>query len=115
MAILYIKNLEIKAKHGVYEHEKQNEQRFLVNVELTVDVTKSSSSDDLNDTVDWELITNTIINIVQNNTFNLMERLAREIAVKILQDKRIEKIIVNIEKIDAFESGTPGITIEMTN
>ncbi len=111
---VYIKDLVVAGKHGVHEHEKESPQRFSIGVELALSETKATVSDNLKDTVDWSRLRADIIKIVEDNTYNLMERLAMEIAAKMLEDKRVAKTVVTIDKIDAFESGVPGVRLEVS-
>ncbi len=110
---VYIKDLVIVGKHGVHEHEKESPQRFKVAVELTLTDTKATISDNLRDTADWSRLKADIIDIVEKKSYDLMERLAMEIAAKMLSDKRVAKAVVSIDKIDAFESGVPGVRLEV--
>lgn len=110
---VFIKDLVIAGKHGVHEHEKESPQRFNVTVELNLAATKATVSDDLLDTADWSRLRRRIIDIVEGKSYNLIERLAMEIAAKMLEDKRIAKAIVTIDKMDAFESGVPGVRLEV--
>ncbi len=112
MAVIYIKDLIVEAKHGVHPHEKENAQRFQINAELIVDITKAAVTDDLNDTINYSEVRDTIIDTLQNNSFNLLERLSQEVADQILQDKRVEKLTLTIDKLDAFESGVPALKVE---
>ena len=111
---LYIKDLVIVGKHGVNELEKQSPQRFKVTVELSIAGSKAIVSDKLSDTPNWSHLRNDIVKIVEDHSYDLMERLAMEIAVKMLEDKRVAKTVVIIDKIDAFESGVPGVQLEIT-
>ncbi|HEX5744228.1 MAG TPA: dihydroneopterin aldolase [Candidatus Saccharimonadales bacterium] len=110
---VFIKDLVIAGKHGVNDHEKESPQRFNVTVELNLAATKATISDNLLDTADWSRLRRRIIAIVEGKSYNLIERLAMEIAAKLLEDKRIAKAIVTIDKIDAFESGIPGVRLEV--
>lgn len=111
MSALYIKDLIIEAKHGVHKHEKQTKQRFLVSVELTIDLSRAAHTDNLADSLDWLLLKEEIVTITQTNSFNLMERLAQVIADAMLAHHGVSKVIVAIDKLDAFESGIPGIRL----
>jgi FolB domain-containing protein len=113
MSSIYIKDLIIEAKHGVHEHEKQTSQRFLINVELTIDLSRAGRSDDLADSLDWSLLRQEIVTITQNNSFNLMERLAQVIADAMLAHRGVNEVSVAVDKIDAFKSGIPGVRINM--
>lgn len=111
MSTIFLKNLVITAKHGVYDSEKVIEQRFKINLELEADNDLSSESDNVKDTIDYAYVRQVVINTIQNNTFNLIERLAQEISDQVLMDTRILQITVSISKLDAFETGIPGIKI----
>ena len=115
MPVIYIKNLIIQAKHGVHQRERTNAQSFKISVELTVNSSKAGISDNLDDTVNWSQVRDIIVNTVQNNSFNLVERLAREVADQILLDKRISKAVVTIDKPEAFQTGIPGVRLEINN
>jgi dihydroneopterin aldolase len=77
--------------HGVFEHEAKNGQDFFVDLEISLDLTKSSKSDDLKDTIVVEEIT--------GERVELIERLAGRIADRIKgQFAEIEKIAVTVHK-----------------
>lgn len=113
--VIYIKDLVVEARHGVHLEEKQHAQRFIFNVELTLDSDRAGTSDDLADTLDYSALRQMIIDTAQNNSFNLIERLAREVADQILRDKRVQKAVVAIDKPDVYDSGTPGVRLEVTS
>ena len=113
MAIIRIRDMIIDAKHGVHEHEKQNAQRFSVSVEVTVDTADAGRSDDLSDTLDWSGLKQKVTATVRDNSFNLIERLVQEVADQVLLDQRVEEVVVTIEKLDAFDTGAPGIRLDL--
>jgi dihydroneopterin aldolase len=110
---VFIKDLVVAGKHGVHEHEKESPQRFNVTVELELAAAKATISDNLADTADWSGLRRRIIAIVEGKSYNLIERLAMEIAASMLEDKRVARAIVTIDKMDAFESGVPGVRLEV--
>ncbi|HYH36013.1 MAG TPA: dihydroneopterin aldolase [Candidatus Saccharimonadales bacterium] len=110
---LFIKDLIVAGKHGVHDHEKENPQRFGVSVELDIADSSAVHSDDLTDTPDWSKLRDAIIAIVEDKTYDLVERLAMEIAAKMLEAEGVSRAVVTIDKIDAFESGTPGVRLEV--
>ena len=111
MTTLHIKDLIIEAKHGVHNHEKRTKQRFQVSVELDVDLSRAATTDNLADSLDWSILRDEIITIVQTNSFNLMERLAQVIAEAMLKHHGVNQVSVTIDKIDAFKSGVPGVRL----
>jgi dihydroneopterin aldolase len=111
MSVIYIKDLVVEGKHGIHPHEKATAQHFSISVELTVNTSKAALSDGLADTVDWSKLRDMITDTVQNESFNLVERLAQQLADRILADRRVEKLTLSIDKLDAFGNGLPGIRI----
>lgn len=111
MSQLFLKDLIIEAKHGVHEYEKINPQRFSITVKLEVDTPKAFISDDIEDTVSYSDLRNTIIEITKNNSFELLERLAQVICDDILVDKRIKELTISIEKLDIYSDTVPGIRV----
>ncbi len=112
MPVLYIKDLVVEGKHGVHLHEQTTPQRFRINVELTIDTSKAAASDGLADTVNWSELRDMVTDTVRNRSFGLVERLAQALADQILADGRVEKLVLSVDKLDAFPSGIPGIRIE---
>jgi dihydroneopterin aldolase len=112
LAIIYLKDLIVEATHGLHQHEKEQVQRFKINVEVSFDASNAVRSDDIKDTVNWSDLRQKVINVAQDNSFNLVERLAQQVANDILLDKRVEAVTVSIDKLDAFGNGIPGVKIE---
>ncbi len=110
---IIINDLIVEAKHGVHQNEKLVAQRFNICVEVALISDKASKTDNLHDTVDWSNLRKQIIDTTVNNSFNLVEKLAGEIAVEILTDNSVNKVRVAIQKLDAFKSGTPEVVIEL--
>ena len=113
MLVIYIRDLVVEAKHGVHQREKEEAQRFVINLEVTVEDLPATVSDDLAETLNYSELRQTTIDTAQNNSFNLIERLAQAIADQILTDKRIRKLTISIDKPDVYDNGTPGIKLEI--
>ena len=69
--------------HGVFEAERANGQDFYVDVELEVDLTRASVSDDVTDTINYAEVTDMVIEEITNNPVSLIEKLAGRIAERI--------------------------------
>lgn len=69
--------------HGVFETERANGQDFYVDVELEVDLTRASVSDDVNDTINYAEVTDLIVEEITTNPVSLIEKLAGRIAERI--------------------------------
>lgn len=81
---LYFNRMSFYGYHGVFEAEAQLGQRFFVDLELQLDLTKAGNSDDLHDTVNYVEIFEQVRKIVENERFNLIEALAARIADQLL-------------------------------
>jgi len=114
MSAIFIKDLIVEGHHGANPGEKDTAQRFGVSVELTFDMAAAARSDEVDDTLNWSQVRDTIVETVHDTSFNLVERLAKEIADRLMQDMRITKLQLNIDKLDAFVSGVPGVNYERT-
>lgn len=115
MDTIFIENLTYTGIHGVYKKEHHIPQRFTIDVRMDVTTTDTSSrSDDVSHTVDYTKTRDIVKNIIEGTHCNLVEKIAHDIASSILEDKRIESCEVTIKKPDAFDVGTPGVTIRRT-
>ena len=110
MSTIYIRDLVVEGVHGWHDHEKNKPQKFSISVELDVE-TKAGQSDQLHDTVNWSEIRDQITSTVEGNSFNLIEKLAQTIADELLQDHKIKKATVAVDKLEAFASGVPGVRV----
>ncbi len=113
MDTVFIRNLSVHGKHGVYEHERTGEQEFLIDIEAVFDTKPAAASDKLEDTVDYDAFAQVAQDIVKKNSFYLIERLADTIAHELLRkDDRLASVRVTIQKPAALKSGIPGVSIE---
>ena len=85
--------------HGVFEHEGKNGQDFFVDLEISLDLTKASKSDDLSDTVDYGALTDLVVEEITGERVSLIEKLAARIAERARSEfPEIEKISVTVHK-----------------
>ena len=97
---LSIQNIEIEAPLGVFDFEKKNKNNFLVSVDLWGDYEKSMHSDELRDTLDYQLIFE-IAHEVLAKGGNIIEAAAQQIIEKIfLLDFPLTKVRVYIQKLN---------------
>lgn len=104
MAKLYIKNLRIKTTIGVFPHERKKKQLIFLNFRLEFNSSHAETSDDINDTVNYDTLTKKITDSVNKMTFHLLEALARHIMSLILKDRRITRAVVEIIKPSAIKN-----------
>ena len=99
---IYIKDLEIYAYHGVNPEEKQNGQRFIISIELSLSLREAGLSDDLNTTVNYSDVCNTVEKVFTSKKHDLIEKCAEQIAEHILVDfSPVQKVKVIVKKPEA--------------
>lgn len=113
---IFIKNLILQARIGVYDFEQETTQRLQISISVGVEDEKGIGIDDLARTVSYEDITNQVKAIVSHTHFHLVETLAETIVETILEDKRVYVTRVMIEKLDIIpEAEGVGVEIERWN
>ena len=98
---LAVLGLECWAHHGVFEHERREGQRFLVDLVLGVDTQPAAASDDLSETVDYGSLTVAVKAAVEKDPVDLIETLAQRIADVCLTNDRVHWVRVTVHKPDA--------------
>ncbi len=111
MDYIHIDNLSFSGKHGVYANERRVEQEFIISLRLGFDTKGAGKSDDLSDTVDYQKVKDVVAEIIEGSSRYLIEKLAEEIATRILEDARVQSAEVTIKKTAVWDNGTPGVTI----
>jgi dihydroneopterin aldolase len=81
---IFITGVVIHARHGVMEHETEVGQRFVIDLELSVDLSESSHTDRLADTVSYSNVVATATAAFKNTNYKLLERAAGAVADAIL-------------------------------
>lgn len=99
---ILIQDLLLRTIIGVNEEERVNRQDVVVNVVMYVDTRAAGASDDIVDTVNYRTIAKEIASSVENSSFYLVERMADQVARICLQDLRVNKVRVRVEKPGAL-------------
>jgi dihydroneopterin aldolase len=81
--LIRISGIKAFGYHGVFETERANGQDFFVDVELEVDLTRASVSDDVKDTINYAEVTDIVVEEITTNPVSLIEKLAGRIAERI--------------------------------
>ncbi|WP_231123510.1 dihydroneopterin aldolase [Nocardioides sambongensis] len=98
---LSVLGIECWGHHGVFEHEKRDGQRFVVDLTLGVDTAPAAASDDLRNTVDYGSLVDEVARSVAGDPVDLIEALAQRVAEVCLLDTRVEWARVTIHKPNA--------------
>lgn len=110
---ILINDLVLMMSIGIYEQEKQVPQRVIINLEALLAESHAHLSDDIADAVSYEVLINEITALSQARHYELVETFAEDIAQMALQDQRIARIKLRVEKPDIIENTrSVGIEIE---
>lgn len=102
MSEIEISGLEFSACHGLYESEKKNPQPFVFDIKMQVDFDEAAACDDLNKTVNYGEACAAVKQVVTENCFDLIETLARECALCVLERfQRVSSVTVRVDKPNA--------------
>lgn len=97
-----IKNLRLKTIIGIYDWEKKNKQEVRIHLEILFDGKKAALSDQIEKTLDYEEIWNQVSFFVEENRFNLIEKIAYDVAQIVLQNEKALEVRVEVEKPGAL-------------
>jgi 7,8-dihydroneopterin aldolase/epimerase/oxygenase len=95
MGRIYLKNIRLYAFHGCMDEEGKIGSDYVVNVFVDTDLSHSSLSDDLKDTVDYVAL-HTIVKKEMSIRAKLLEKVADRILKRILKEHP-EVVLVNVK------------------
>lgn len=98
MDVIHIRRLEIFANHGVIPEENTLGQKFIISADLYKDLRTAGKTDNLKETIHYGRAAVLIKQISEKSVFQLIEKLAEEIADALLKNFPVEKVKVIIEK-----------------
>ena len=77
---IILTGVEAEGRHGCSEEERSTPQTFIVDIELYLDLSAASKSDDLGDTIDSAAVISDVQKIIGGTSRNLIETVAQGIA-----------------------------------
>ena len=107
---VFVTGVQVQAQIGVYRHEIGRVQPLIVDVELDV---PTNSSDRLVETVNYESILKAAQDLAGQGHVDLVETFAHRLAEKCLEDVRVSRARVRIEKPLALAPHAVGAGVEI--
>lgn len=96
---IFVTGLLLHAHHGVMEHEEKVGQRFVIDLELDIDLATAAASDRLADTVSYASIVETATQAFTAKNFRLVEAAAGAVAEAVLSAfPRVTAVKVTVHK-----------------
>ncbi len=110
---IFVRDLDLKCMIGVHDFEKRAPQRIRVNLDLRVRENRAAIEDRLANVLSYEKVISGIKALSANGHVNLIETLAERIAGLCLEDQRVARVAVRVEKLDVDpDAGGVGVEIE---
>ena len=99
---IQVEGINVYGTHGVYEQEKKKGQEFRIDlqIELRQNILnfENYKSESFDNSVNYENLVNEVINVSDNNSFDLIETFAYEILSSLRKYNNISKATVTIHK-----------------
>ena len=96
---IFITGIVIHARHGVMDHESEVGQRFVIDLELSIDLSDSAHTDRLSDTVSYASVVATATAAFKDTNYKLLERAAGAVSDAIFAAfPRINAVKVTVHK-----------------
>ena len=96
-----LRGIRAVGRHGVHAFERERGQRFVVDVDCTLDLSAAAAADDLTQTVDYARLAEAVVADIERDPVNLIEALADRIARTCLKTSGVEVVEVTVHKPDA--------------
>ena len=98
-----IKELILNIKLGYFDFEKEKPQKVKFSLEANYKDKKPTNDKDLKSIVNYDKLVKLIKRLVKNRHYNFLETLAEDIFDELFKDKRIDKIVQKIEKLEIIK------------
>ena len=107
-----IKELLLDIKIWYFDFEKEKKQKVKFSLEIDYVDKKPSSDKDIKSIVNYAKIVRLIKKLVKKKHYNFLETLAEDVFDELFKDKRIDKISLQIEKLEIMrDCSSVGIQI----
>ena len=108
-----IKELNLDLKLGYYDFEKEKPQKVKFSLEIDYEDKKPTSDKDIKSIVNYGQVVKLIKKLTKNRHYNFLETLAEDVFDILFKDKRIGKIMLQIEKLEILKECT-SVGIQIT-
>ncbi|MBZ0300004.1 MAG: dihydroneopterin aldolase [Anaerolineae bacterium] len=113
MDIIEIDDLRLRCLIGFSPHERKDKQDVVISLHIGTDMRKAGETDDPEDAFNYRTVTKAIIQHVEASEYNLVEKLASEIARICVVDYGAPYVQVRVHKPGALRfADSVGVVIE---
>jgi dihydroneopterin aldolase len=107
---ILLSGIRAAGRHGANPGERDDAQAFVVDLDVLVDV---GGGDGLEDTVDYRVLVDAARGVVEQESFVLLETLARSVARAVSGLERVERVVATVHKPGAAANlGVDDVAVE---
>jgi len=99
---IHIRDLHLRCILGLTPEERREKQDVVINITFDVDLARPCATDRIEDTVDYKRIKKAVIAAVEASSYCLVEALAERIAAICLEDEKVARVAVTVDKPGAL-------------
>ena len=108
---IFISGLPLNTVIGTLPEERDLPQKIFLDLEIGIDLTAASHSDDLFDTIDYSDIENKMVKLAEESHFYLIEAFAQAAADIVLGYEKTTACTVTVTKPNASRRATVKVSI----
>ncbi|KGX85502.1 dihydroneopterin aldolase [Pontibacillus litoralis] len=98
---IMMNQMQFYGYHGLYPEENKLGQRFIVDLQLELDLQQAGTSDDMKESVNYGHVYEVAKRVVEGEAKNLVEAVAEQLAATLLQTfTKIQAVTVKVVKPD---------------
>ncbi len=110
---VFINRLQIDTVIGVYNWEKEIQQRLFLDLEMDWDITKAAATDNYEHALCYETVSKRLIELVSAKPVELIETVAEMVADCLLREFNVTQVKVRVNKPGAVKQAA-GAGVEIT-
>ena len=115
MEKITIKDIKLVGFHGLYDYEKRDGVNLSFDVELFFENQINNSDDNINETINYVEVIDTIKRVNSSGSFDLLETLCNKILNEIMKLFSPLKVVVRVRKFELpVDAELSFVEIEMT-
>ena len=95
---VFLNDLRVDTIIGIYEWERNTKQTLQFDLEMDWDIRPAAASEDINDALDYDAMSKTIVSFVEQSSYQLIETLAEDLCQLLIKEFSIPKIKLTLTK-----------------
>jgi 7,8-dihydroneopterin aldolase/epimerase/oxygenase len=112
---IFIHALQTETIVGIFDWERQVKQTVVMDIEFSADIAKAALSDSIDDTLNYKRVAKRVLAFVDESSFHLVETLAEQVAMLILEEFGVNWVSIILSKPGAIRSSRDvGVKLERT-